>query len=165
MSTPTDADKAKVARGETPVWEGTFKHALHGELRFSAPLPKAVALAEQTIETDNLLANLDGPPREATMILVAAMAGFKTLLDLPVIEERREEDEETGKVTVERVYYDVDDELDVAFPVTVWRDFSEWRQGFIDGLDDLKKGLGETRGSGSSEPSSDRSGSPSTTPA
>ena len=166
-----------VAQGRPDVWEETFTHPKYGELTFRAPSPKAADQLRHSVEIDNYLADL-GPtaePRGATMVLAAAIAGLKqrdegmpgqgVLVQLPVIDENRTEDPETGKVTVERIYYDAEDESDVSFLTNVWVAFSLWRQQLLEEVDAVKGRSGETSGDDSNGSSSVPTVSPSTTPA
>ena len=78
-------DMKAIAEGRQPrQWTGTFTHPVHGELTFRASLPKALALARQSVEMDNLLQPLVGEARMNTLILCSAISGLKTLIELPV---------------------------------------------------------------------------------
>lgn len=161
----TDAEK--IARGENPEWVETFEHPTYGQLTFRGRLPTATALLEHHVQIDNRLANLDGPPRTSTMIIVSALAGLSgsLLVECPVVAETREPDDERGSERVTKVYYDPDEETDLDFLSTVWLAFSAWRQEKLGEVDAVKGPSGETSGSASSESSSAPTGSPSTTPA
>lgn len=170
QGTPHNDPLRTVAHGGQPEWEGTYEHLEHGELTFKAKLPKTKALTAHSIAMDNELAELTAPegPRPGTMILVAALAGMKTLVELPVIDRREETDEDApGRTKIVTVYYDPDEEVDTGFLVQVWTDFSVWRQTFLTRVGELGNSSGETSspGNDSSESSSDTTGSPSTTPA
>lgn len=167
----------KVAQGRPDIWEETFTHPRHGELTFRAPSPKAADQLRHSVEMDNYLADL-GPtaePRGSTMLLAAAIAGLKqrdegppgqgVLVQLPVIGENRSEEQGSGKVTVERVYYDAEAEQDVSFLAMVWGGFSLWRQELLMEVDAVKGPSGETSGDDSNESSSGPTVSPSTIPA
>lgn len=158
-------DARKIARGGNPDWEETFSHPRHGELTFRAKLPQALALAQHSVVMDNLLADLEGEPRAATMILVSALAGMTDglLMTLPVVDERRVEDEERGSVKIERVFYDPQAEPDVGFLVDVWTAYSAWRRAKLGEVDAVKGSFGETGGSASSALSNEPTVSPSTT--
>lgn len=174
----TDAEK--IARGQEPApFEATFTHPIHGELTFRcARMPRAPELLQHSVEIDNQLHRLGAgaQPRAATMILAAAIAGLKQvdgdapsrgilMQQLPVIDEHRTEDPETGGVRIERIYYDAEDETDVGFLTEVWVGFSNWRTGILQEVDAVKGRSGETSGPDSSESSTAPTVSPSTTPA
>ena len=158
-------DMKAIAEGRQPrQWTGTFTHPVHGELTFRASLPKALALARQSVEMDNLLQPLVGEARMNTLILCSAISGLKTLIELPVLREERVEDEDTGHIVVKRVFYDPEEETDEKFLADVWMDYSMWRTSFmsIGAERELKNSSGETDGDDSSESSSETSASPST---
>lgn len=170
-------DAQRIARGQEPApFERTFTHPIHGELTFrTTRMPKAHQLLAHSVEIDNQLHRLQvgAEPRTATMILAAGIAGLKQLdpdvpsrgvlmEHLPIIDERRTEDPETGGVTIERVYYDAEDEHDVGFLTEVWVAYSQWRNGILEGVDAVKGRSGETVGPDSSESSTAPTVSPST---
>jgi hypothetical protein len=173
------SDAQRIARGQEPApFDRTFTHPVHGELRFRCSrLPKAAELLAHSIEMDNQLHELapGADPRQATMILAAAIAGLKPRLgepgrgvlmeQLPVIGESRREDPESGKTTIETHYYDAEAETDIAFLTEVWIAYSEWRMGILAEVDAVKGPSGETRGLDSSESSTAPTVSPSTIPA
>lgn len=159
----TDKDLKEIAVGGQPQWEETFEHRQFGKLTFKAKLPTALALARHSIEMDNLLTDLYGEARLGTQLIVAAIAGLKTLIELPVVSETRREDEDVPeRVVIEKVYYDPEAETDETFLSEVWTSFSLWRTKFIDKVDELKNSSGETSGNGSSESSTATTDSPST---
>lgn len=161
------ADPLKVvAHGEQPVWESEREHPVHGKLTFKAGLPTARQLARHSVEMDNLLADLGeaGDPRPGTMVLVAAIAGIGTLVEPPVVSEKREEDED-GNVRVAQVRYDASEETRTDFLVDLWMEYSQWRADFLERVDELGNSSRGTNGSGSSEPSTATTASPTTTPA
>lgn len=162
-----DADVKKIARGGNPEWVQDFEHPLHGTLTFRAKMPKALDLMQHSVEMDNLLDDLRGEPRAATMLLVSALAGMtdSLLMEMPVIDEQRVEDADRGSVKIERVFYDPQEERDPGFLVEVWTAYSMWRAQKLEVVDDLKARSAPTGGSGSSESSSEPTGFPSTTPA
>lgn len=167
---PSEEDLRAVASGREPrPWRQVFNHPIHGDLEFEMRLPRARDLAQLQIEMDNQLGNLNAEPRGATMLLVAAIAGMKTLITLPVIHEEREESEDPDdpREKVTKVYYDPENELNEAWLVDVWTHASTWRQAFImpGALTRLGKSSGRTRGSDSSTRSAAPTASPSTTPA
>lgn len=159
-----DADLRKIAQGIQPEWEHEHVHPVHGPLVFKAKLPTAIDLANQSVEMDNLLGNLEGEPRATTMILVAAIAGLKTLVECPVLRERRVEDPENEHVVVRQERYSPEEETSEVFLVEVWTAFSMWRNSFMVRADDLGESSGETTGNGSNEPYTSPITSPSTTP-
>jgi hypothetical protein len=161
----TEQDVKAVAHGGQPVWEETFEHPEHGPLKFTAKLPTALLLTKQSIEMDNILADLTGEPSFQTQVMAAAISGLKVLIRVPVIHETRKHDDDTGKTTIEKVYYDPEAELHEAFLGDVWRAYSVWRSSFVNKVDELKNSSGETSGSGSNESSTATTVSPSTTPA
>lgn len=164
QETAHDADMRKIAQGLQPEWEHTANHPAYGPLTFRAKLPTALQLAQQSVEMDNLLTNLDGDARQGTMILVAAIAGLKTLVECPVVREEREEDPESGRTVISKVHYNPEAETSEVFLVEVWTAFSLWRASFMARSDDLGESSGETTGNGSNEPSTSPIASPSTTP-
>lgn len=163
----TEQDIKTIAHGGQPVWEETFEHPEHGPLTFKAKLPTAIQLTRHSIEMDNLLAALYGEPSFQTQIMVAAIAGLKTLIERPVVAEKRFEDDDTGMTKIEKLYYDPDSEVHEAFLGDVWRSYAEWRADFTNPkkVKSLGNSSGETSGSGSSESSTATTDSPSTTPA
>lgn len=158
-----DTDLKKIANGITPEWEQTFEHPVFGPLTFKAKLPKAKALAAHSIEMDEQLGQMEATPRPSTMVLVAAIAGVKTLLERPVIRERREYDESVSREVVHQDLYDPEEEVSEEFLADVWMAFSLWRNSFLLRVGELGNSSGETTGSSSSEPSSEPTDSPSTT--
>lgn len=170
-------DAQRIARGQEPApFSFTATHPIHGALTFRCDrMPKAHQLLQHSVEIDNQLARLNAgaEPRAATMILAAAIAGLKpadpelpargVLMDhLPVIDEDRTEDPESGKVRIERFYYDAEEEHDVAFLTEIWVAYSQWRSGILEGVDAVKGRSGETVGPDSSESSTAPTVSPST---
>ncbi len=160
-----ESDLRKIADGIQPVWTETFDHPIYGPLTFSAKLPNALTLAQQSVEMDNLLGRLDAEPRSGTMVLVAAIAGLKTLVDRPVIRERRVEEPENDHTIIEKDYYDPEEEVSEVFLVRVWTEFSMWRAAFLEEAERLGESSRETAGPGSNEPSTSPTDSPSTIPA
>lgn len=173
-------DAQRIARGQEPrPFEKTIPHPVHGPLTFrSTRMPKAHELLQHSVEIDNQLHQLGAgvDPRAGTMILAAAIAGLKPadpdfpargvlMEQLPVIDEQRTEDPDSGKVTVERFYYDAENEHDIGFLTEVWVAFSQWRSDVLEGVDAVKGPSGETDGRDSSESSTAPTVSPSTTPA
>jgi hypothetical protein len=161
-------DLKAIAEGRQPrPWSETFTHPVHGPLTFRATLPKAMALAEQSVQMDNLLQNLAGEARMNTLILCSAISGLKTLIELPVLREEREEDPDSGHIVVKQYRYDPENETDETFLANVWMAYSQWRASFmsIGAERELKNSSGETDGDDSSESSSEASASPSTIPA
>lgn len=165
--TPDEQDLHRIANGGAPQeWRHTARHPTHGDLTFTAQLPTALTLSRQSIAMDNLLTELSpaAEPRAATMILVAAIAGLQTLVNLPVIREDPTQDpDDPARLVVRRVYYDPATETDEGFLVDVWLAFSGWRQSFIERADELGNSSGETSGSDSSTESTSPTASPSTT--
>lgn len=160
-------DIKTIAHGEQPRWEKTYKHPIHGELTFQAKLPTARQLTRQSVTMDNLVADLGAgvEARTGTLVLASALAGLTTIVDLPVVDEKRTHDPELDRETVTKVFYDPMEETDTGFVVEVWSDFWAWRQQFIDQVDRLKDFSEGTRGNASSESSTGTTGSPSTIPA
>ncbi len=93
-------------------------------------------------------------------------AGEGILVGLPVVDEQQETDDDSGRVTLKRIYYDVDAELDPAFILRVWNEFSAWRAEQIS--PGMVRAVGESSGattsSGSSESSIEPTAPPSTIP-
>ena len=166
---PDDADIQAIAEGREPKpFRGTFEHAVHGPLQFTMKMPRAAELIEHSVEMDNTLARLNAQPREGTMMLVAALAGLKTLVQLPVIDRKVEEVEDSDvEERVTLTYYDPDAEFNQLYVVEVWNAASKWRRALLDPefMEALGKDSEPTPGSGSSTPSDELKASPSTTPA
>lgn len=156
-SSPLAADAARVARGSQPApFEHTASHPVHGDLTFRCErMPTVMQLADHAVAMDNLLADLVGEARVTTMVTTAAIAGLAQLPDqpgrsvfmaLPVVREDRVDDDTSGSVKIERVFYDVVDETDLTFLVDVWTAFSAWRSRLLspEGVDAVKGSSGET---------------------
>lgn len=166
-----------IAAGGNPVWEQTYKHPVHGDLTFRGALPTADKLTEQSIMADYLadqaaerlsaatgtsisVENLSGD----SALLVAAIAGVATLLELPVLREDRIEDPDRPEhVRIDRVRYNPREEQFEAFLVRVWVDYATWRVGMIERVDELGKSSGVTTGQDSNGESSEPTESPITT--
>jgi hypothetical protein len=88
-------------------------------------------------------------------------------MERPVVSENRSEDEGSGHVRIEKVFYDPASEVHEGFLGDVWRSYAEWRADFTNPkkVSALGNSSGETSGHDSSESSTDTTVSPSTIPA
>lgn len=136
-----------VATGGNPSWEGTYTHPVHGSLTFRGQLPRATKQLELSVAIDERLADLDGAAaRPTTLLLAAALAGLSVgMLELPVVSEKRVDDEEKGSVRIEQIRYDPEEDASIAFLADVWTDFTIWRNQVLQAVAEVK---------GSSEPTS-----------
>lgn len=140
-------DATKIAQGIPVTWEKTYPHPGFGDITFKGKMPGAVLLAKHSIEMDKIIlaTGYEGDVRPGTIVLVAALAGFRTILELPVVEERESTiDEETGHKQIERITYDPNAETDEEFLAQVWRDFSKWRAETNSNVGKVKDALGES---------------------
>lgn len=140
-------DANKIAQGLPVSWEHEYEHPKYGKLVFKGKMPGAIQLARHSIEMDRIIgeAGYEGDIRPGTFVLVAALAGFRTILELPVVEEKEiTVDEETGHKQLERIKYDPNAETDEEFLARVWSDFSEWRSKTNAGVGKVKEALGES---------------------
>jgi hypothetical protein len=140
-------DATKIAQGLPVSWEQEYDHPKHGKIIFKGKLPGAIQLAHHSIEMDRIIseAGYEGDIRPGTFVLVAALAGFRTILELPVVEEKETTvDEETGHKQVERIKYDPNAEPDEEFLARVWGDFSRWRSETNSSVGKIKESLGES---------------------
>lgn len=166
-----------VARGGNGRWQFTAVHPEHGEITFTAGLPVARDLLAHSVAIDELLAELSPgvEPRRQTQILAAALAALTPadpdrpmhgrLVQLPVVGERRVADEERGSEVVHRVFYDAPGETDTAFLISMWVDYSLWRNALLsdEQVTDLGKDSEPTPGSGSNGDSDGPGDAPPTT--
>lgn len=153
----------------TYKFEREFDHPLYGKLAFTGSLPTEPQFTAQTVEMDNLLASLaDGAtPRVTTIAWVTAVAGVRTMLTLPMVDQEVIDDPESEGVEkkVRTVYYEPGEDPFPNFVSEVWQAFSKWRDESLssENIEALKNTSGETPGSDSDASSSARGGSPSTT--
>lgn len=140
-------DATKIAQGIPVTWEKTYPHPKFGDITFKGKMPNATLLAKHSIEMDKIIlaTGYEGDVRPGTIILVAALAGFRTILELPVVEEKETTiDEETGHKQIERITYDPNAETDEEFLAQVWGDFSKWRAETNSNVGKVKDALGES---------------------
>lgn len=189
MDTPTPHEERvhtaleAIARGEPASWEGTFKHPRYGDLTCRVPeLPKNKDWLRHATLQDELIIELgaktvvgeDGERRtvlgnpnnvgSGTAQLASAIAALKTIIQVPVIEERRIEDpENAAHERIEKVYYDPLEDDDMSFALQVWTEFWVFRLALLNKVGDLGKSSGETPGSASDASSPAATVSPSTT--
>lgn len=172
-------EQRTIAAGGTPSKKHTATHPVHGELVFTFRLPLAVDSLRHSVEVDNLLQDLSPgtPPSYQTTIFASAIAGLTVpdgnpsgkglMIDLPVVDETREETEAGSKVTL--VYYDVHGEADINWLTQLWLTFSAWRGELLS--DATVRAVGESSGGpstssgASSTPSAAATEPPSQTPA
>lgn len=156
-------DANKIAQGLPVSWEQEYEHPKHGKLVFKGKIPTATLLAKHSIEMDRIIlaTGYEGDIRPGTFMLVAALAGFRTILELPVVAERETTlDGDTGHKQLERIKYDPNAETDEEFLARVWSDFSQWRSKTNAGVGKVKEALGE---SSATTPDTTGQSSPDTT--
>lgn len=161
----TTPEQRTIAAGGNPLWEHTVTHPTHGELTFRARLPLAKDSLRHSIAVDNELAGLAGEPSNQTMIIAGALAGMAQdpgkpagkglLIDLPAVDETVEYDEDSGRESTRRVFYDAQSEPDPTFLGAVWLEFSAWRAKQLS--DATVRAVGES--SPAEEPSTPSAGS------
>jgi|SRR5580698_3188985 hypothetical protein len=157
-------DATKIAQGIPVTWEKTYPHPKYGDITFKGKMPNATLLAKHSIEMDKIIlaTGYEGDIRPGTAMLVAALAGFRTILEMPVVEEKETTlDEETGHKQIERIAYDPNAETDEEFLDKVWKDFSRWRGETNSSVGKVKTALGE---SSATTPATIGPSSPDTTP-
>lgn len=140
-------DANKIAQGLPLIWEQEYEHPKHGKLVFKGKMPGAAIMAQQSVEMDRIIlaTGYEGNIRWGTFRLVAALAGLRRILELPIVEEKETTiDEETGHKQVERIPYDPDTEPDEEFLVKIWEDFSDWREENNKSVGKVKDALGES---------------------
>lgn len=161
---PIDA----IANGGEPAWSETFTHPKHGEIAFSVTkTPCNKDWIRQANTLDRIVREYGGDPNDAsarTTLFANACAGILTLMDRPVIAERRIVDPENeDHQQIETVRYDPLEDEDMGFPMQVWTSYFSWRNDLLDSLPELGKDSGETSGSASDAQSPAVTVSPSTT--
>ena len=159
---PTPEAKA-IAHGQPVIWERTFPHPEHGDLKFRVPRPPRVRdWLEHAQRQEQIASGVTG----ANAVLAAACAGMYTFMDVPVIREDRKEDPDNpDHVTVTKVYYDPLDDENVDFPVEVWIDWVNWRLALAskDTKEQVKNSSEATDGGPDSGPSLATTASPQPT--
>ena len=156
-----------IARGGEAAWQQTFTHPKHGEITFVVPQTlRNRDWLRQANALDRIVRELGGDPNDAsarTTLFANACAGISELMECPVIDERRSEQDD-GSERVEAIRYDPLEDEDMGFPMEVWGSFFAWRTELLGRVAELGKDSGETRSSVSGEQLLAVTGSPSTIP-
>lgn len=140
------SDSRKIAVGGNPDFEHTLTHPEHGELVFRAKLPLAAKILEHQVAADERLGGAENPSFQ-TITLAHGMAALKDgMLITAYTSEEQTEDEETGRVHVEREFYDPDTEPNVGVIFEVWTAFTQWRMDQLAAYQEVKTAVGESEG-------------------
>lgn len=156
-------DATLIAKGGQPQWTGTFEHPVHGELVFTARMPTGSDWCAQSVMQEELA---PGGLSGASALLPASIAGLLTILKLPVLSERREEDPDVpGHVKIVQTFYDPREDPYIEFVTRVWLDFYRWRLEILSLGDKVKNSSGATSGDADGDSSPATTDSPQPTPA
>lgn len=155
---------ALIAKGGEPAWQETFDHPEHGKLTFVCKaMPTGSDWLRQAMVQDALAPGL---MTGTGAVLAAAAAGMQTIIEPPVIDEKRIEDPDNpDHVKIELTRYDPLVDPNTQFPIDVWIAFHAWRIEVLGERtkDAVKNSSGATSGGANDGSSPERSESPQTT--